>query len=880
MILSRSYSRRRLPRLACLLAALGVAVFAVYGCAGSSPSAAGGRDGIRTSHGFASLPPGARGPVGAALGRAEHTYWLRGVRAVNPVQRLGAGFTRDGVEVDSGLGRLRLSLAAWGRSGALRSAGAARPRVQANRVTYRRGVLREWYANGPLGLEQGFDLARAPVGGRGPLTFSLARSGNLSARMQSGVVVLSGYRVRLRYGGLVAADARGRALRAWLQLSRGRLLVRVDDRGARYPVHIDPFIEQAELTVGDGGAEDRLGASVAVSGDTVVVGAPYHAVGGHLDQGAVYVFVRPAAGWASTSAPSAELTVGDGAPDDVLGSSVGVSGDTIVAGADQRAVDNKPGQGAAYVFVRPAGGWASTSVPTAVLTADNGAALDEFGHAVAISGDTIVVGAPQHKPGTVLNQVRRGAAYVFLKPAGGWATTSRPAAELSASEGVAGDKLGSAVGVSGDTVVAGDPARQIGANPDQGAVYVFVRPVAGWSGFVADPAELTASDGAASDKLGLSVGVSGDTVVGGAPQHKVGNNGLQGAAYVFVKPASGWSADTLSSELTASDGAAGDQLGYSVAVSGNTVIAGAPVRKVGNNNNQGVVYAFVMPAGGWATTRTPDGELTAPAGAADDGFGYSVAVSGDTVAAGTPGHTVGLNKAQGAAHVFTRPAPWITIESPHDGARYRQGEVVDAVFACADPPDGSGLASCSGTTADGAPIDTGTLGAHTFTVSASDTAGEQSTQSVTYTVVSGPGQHATAAPTMSRFTQSHRTWREGTRFASISRKRRIPIGTIFSFTLDQRARVVFAFTERTAGRKVGRRCVAQTSTNRRRRACQRAVAAGELTFAAHTGINKVVFQGRVSPTRRLKPGSHTVTITAINAAGRSRPRQLTFTIGT
>ena len=113
---------------------------------------------------------------------------------------------------------------------------------------------------------------------------SLAMSG--SARLDHGTVLLPG---GLRYAGLRATDARGRSLRAWLQVRNGRVLVRVNDRGARYPLRIDPFVQQAELNPSDGvGANgdngDRFGYSVATSGNTVVVGAPFHAANSNADQ--------------------------------------------------------------------------------------------------------------------------------------------------------------------------------------------------------------------------------------------------------------------------------------------------------------------------------------------------------------------------------------------------------------------------------------------------------------------------------------------------------------------------------------------------------------------------------------------------------------------
>jgi len=150
--------------------------------------------------------------------------------------------------------------------------------------------------------------------------------------------------------------------------------------------------------------------------------------------------------------------------------------------------------------------------------------------------------------------------------------------------------------------------------------------------------------------LGDAVAVSGNTIVAGARFHRA----HQGAAYVFTMPASGWANATQSAELTASDGASGDELGYSVATSGNTIVAGAPEHKVGANEEQGAAYVFTMPASGWANA-TQSAELTASDGAEGDKLGYSVAVSANTIVAGAPEHNVGANEEQGAAYMSTNP---------------------------------------------------------------------------------------------------------------------------------------------------------------------------------------------------------------------------------
>jgi len=152
---------------------------------------------------------------------------------------------------------------------------------------------------------------------------------------------------------------------------------------------------------------------------------------------------------------------------------------------------------------------------------------------------------------------------------------------------------------------------------------------------VSQLAELTASDGSTGDDLAWSVSVNGNTIAVGAPNASIGSNSAQGAVYVFVKPAGGWTNMTQTAKLTASDGASGDQLGWSVSISGHTVVAGAPNAIVGGNQHQGAAYVFVEPTGGWVNM-TQTAKLTASHGAEQDNLGFSVSVSGITVLAGAP----------------------------------------------------------------------------------------------------------------------------------------------------------------------------------------------------------------------------------------------------
>ena len=866
---------------------------AALGCAllVALPGAGAGRAPV-ARHGLLSLPAAAQGPISAALGADARAYRVRGLQAVNPAQRLGVAFTRRGVTVASGRARLGLALSAYGYASAQVPAAATTPRASANRVSYAHGSLTEWFANGPLGLEQGFDVSARPSAGSGPLTFSLVLSGNLAASLHGGSLLLNGRGVALHYGGLLATDARGRVLRSWLEFAGSQLLIRVDDRGASYPLRVDPFLQQAELTAKEGAAEDELGDSVAVSGSTIVVGAPFHEADKHMEQGEAYVFTMPSSGWANAT-QTAELTSEDGGPGDRFGDSVAVSGNTIVVGAPEHEVGKHNDQGAAYVFVKPAAGWAGSPKQSAELTAEKGQVDESFGGSVAVSGNTIVVGALDHEAGAHSDQ---GAAYVFVMPGPGWAGSLTQTAELTAENGKAEDRFGEAVAVSGNTVVVGAPDHEVEENKekhsDQGAAYVFVMPGPGWAGSLTQTAELTAENGKAGDRLGRAVAVSGNTVVVGAPDHEVEENkekhSDQGAAYVFVMPGPGWAGSlTQTAELTASDGAKDDFLGESVAASGSTIVVSAPSREVEAHEDQGAAYVFTMPSSGWTGSLNQTAELTASNGAANDLLGYSVALSGDTVLAGAPDHKVGANEEQGAAYVFEEP-PSVSISSPVNGATYTQGQVVAASYSC---PTASGTTvTCSGTVANGAPIETSTLGAHTFTVSATDSDALSATpESVGYTVVAAPISVSNsvpistvlAAPIVSGLSETAKTWREGSALASISsnkKSKKLPIGTTFAFSLNKAASVTFTFTQAVGGRKVGKTCVAQTTKNEHKHRCTRTVIAGTLTFSADTGTNKVRFEGLISKHKKLRPGSYTLLVTAIASGKRSTTSTLHFTI--
>ncbi len=594
------------------------------------------------------LPAEAQGPISAALGKDDDRFWVhasaRGFRGENRRNALAAEFGKEGVELSTEGKSTKLhwktETRAYGYGSALRPVHEAAPQASANRVEYRRDGMTEWYENGPLGLEQGFTLSRRPAGASGqPLTLELGLSGDLLAALEASGSDRSGKKSKtlelrskdgkaaFRYAGLEARDATGRELPSWLEAKGDRVLVRVDDNGARYPVVVDPWIQEAELTASDGAANYDFGFSVAVSGNTIVIGAPGATSGETPGVGAAYVFVLSGGAWTQ----QAELNSSDGVGADNFGSAVAVSGGTVVVGADCHPYTFPGvgcGPGAAYVFVQSGSSWSQQ----AELTASDGVAGDNFGYAVAVNGGTAMVGAFEHAIGSNSQQ---GAVYVFAQSGTSWSQQQ----ELTASPGAADDGFGSSVAISGSTALIG----AYGQNSGQGAAYVFAETGGTWT----QKAELTASDGGPLSLFGYSAALSGNTAIVGSPTQPYSGGFGPGAAYVFVKSGTTW---TQQAELTASDGAASDLFGASVGISGNSALVGAFGHTVNSNQLQGAAYVFTGSGGTW----TQQAELTASDGGASDRFGVAVAVDNGTNLVGAEFHTVNSNGDEGAAYVFAQ----------------------------------------------------------------------------------------------------------------------------------------------------------------------------------------------------------------------------------
>jgi uncharacterized repeat protein (TIGR01451 family) len=205
---------------------------------------------------------------------------------------------------------------------------------------------------------------------------------------------------------------------------------------------------------------------------------------------------------------------------------------------------------------------------------------DRFGRSVAIDGDTVVVGAYNADLGDIIGA---GAAYVFTLDGSIWTEQQK----LSASDKAGGDYFGRSVAIDGDTIVAGAYRADPGGS-NAGAAYVFTRTGSTWT----EQQKLTASDKAENDYFGRSVAISGETVVVGAYNADLGDITDAGAAYVFTRTGSTW---TEQQTLTASDAAAEDRLGLSVAISGDTVVVGACAADPGGVDRAGAAYVFAAP---------------------------------------------------------------------------------------------------------------------------------------------------------------------------------------------------------------------------------------------------------------------------------------------
>lgn len=354
-------------------------------------------------------------------------------------------------------------------------------------------------------------------------------------------------------------------------------------------------LPQAILLANDGATEDKFGNSVALSGDTAVVGSWF--IGG-----AAYVFVRNGQNWMQQQ----KLMAND-EEINLFGFAVAISGNTIVI--------TSPGQGA-YVFVRNGVVWELQQKLTVPALPSEG-----FGFSVAISGNSIVVGATDDN-----NSV--GSAYVFVRDGVTWSQQQH----IVVSGVLAPARIGRSVAIDGDTIVLGAPGDFTGSGTT-GSAYVFFRIGTVW----ALQQQLLANDGLNNGAFGISVDLNGDTVV-------IGGIGRR-AAYVFIRTGTTW---TQQQKLVASDDVASNGFGYSVAIRGDSLVVGA--RAGSSFGPIGSAYLFTRSGVVWAHKM----KFLAIDGLVTDSFGQAVDLDDSSVLVGAPFDDVATTVNRGSAYIFSR----------------------------------------------------------------------------------------------------------------------------------------------------------------------------------------------------------------------------------
>jgi hypothetical protein len=581
---------------------------------------------------FSSLPSAAQSSISESLGRDNSAYHVRacrqGFEAKNPRHHLLANFSSAGAFIRVGAARWQLSLHAYGRGHVLKPVEAISPVASSNRIEYRRGVVTEWYVNGPFGLEQGFTINDPPSRlSHHPLTLALRFGDGVTATIDkhatSATLRAHATNFEFRYAGLTATDADGKELSASLQ-RRGRLLlIKVDEAGARYPIVIDPWVQIAEMHLNSSFV--RLGTNLAVSGNTLLSASePKY-------QPRAYVLTPKNGSW--NNPRIVKLSPSKTQKRNFFGYSVSISADTVVVGDP----DYGDYQGIAYVFVKPKGRWRDMT-ETAILTPTGAPDNIQFGSSVFVAGDTIAVGAPQ--PGAQAGL----AVFIFVKPPTGWRNMNE-SAKLSGSNFTASAGLGQSVWIDGPTLVAGAYEATVNGQAGVGAAYLYFEPTGGWKN-ATENAILTPSDGIPGSLFGEAVTASGKTIVIGSGGWSGNGISSSGAAYLFVEPASGWKSTSENARLMPSDPCGNCYFGETLSMLKNTVVIGGPA----NNNSIGAVYAFEKPRNSWKNM-TETVKVTPSDGQQRDFFGTSVVLTPSGLFVGSPLHHIPQDR-KGAIYVF------------------------------------------------------------------------------------------------------------------------------------------------------------------------------------------------------------------------------------
>lgn len=494
------------------------------------------------------------------IDRSGDTY-----TAVNPSQHLQAAFTPSGTDFVHNKRRFRVALAGSGSNAEIVAGD--------NRVELRRGRITEWYVNDDKGIEHGFDVAHKD----GALYLRLTISGDYRPSIDAlGVTLVDNAtgQIALRYGGLASWDASGQSLPSQAQVRGNEIHLLVDDSQARYPVTVDPIFREAVIRPSDATPEDRFGLSLAATHDTVVVGAP----GKNNMAGEVYVFTRFKGAWVEQVRIPSPVQ-----GEAYFGHTVAIHGNTIVVGAPLEQVDSKRAAGAAYVFTRNDSGWNLERR----LVAPDPQSFANFGVAVALHQDTVVVSAPFSDEPIVGPGV-----YVFTRSNGLWT----PQANLLAGPGLVGVQyFGISVALDGNTLAVGATSGGIANAATQGGIVaIFVRSGTAWSRQQVLGVPVGNLNDSKIRRFGISLALQGNTLLVGAPALGP-SDGQAGAVFAFSRQYLEWQ---FQAALVPSVSFPGDGFGYSVALAGNAAIIGAPGAL--RSPTGGAAYLFIRRDSSWS----------------------------------------------------------------------------------------------------------------------------------------------------------------------------------------------------------------------------------------------------------------------------------------
>lgn len=336
----------------------------------------------------------------------------------------------------------------------------------------------------------------------------------------------------------------------------------------------ESWAQQAKLTPDDGESEEQFGTSVALAGDTVVIGAVGDEVGENLSAGSAYVFERENGNWTQ----QAKLTPDDGDSMDRFGFATGVVNDTALVGAPTDEDPNGEKAGATYVFERADGGWTQQ----AKLAPNDGDSDDAFGSAIALEGKTALVGAPTDEdPDRVAGNA--GSAYVFARENGNWTQQDK----LAPDDGNLGDLFGFRVALSNDVALVGASEDEEPNGEKAGSAYVFERTAGSWT----QTAKLVARDGDSADRFGYAVAIEDDTAVVTASSDENPNGKGAGSAYVFKRVNDRWTQQT---SFAPANGDRDDHFGFRVALANSTALVGATWDEDPNGDKAGSAYVYTV----------------------------------------------------------------------------------------------------------------------------------------------------------------------------------------------------------------------------------------------------------------------------------------------